>query len=50
MTDTPKIVQKRSRSSENETPRPDSKSAKMATNEQTVSGDLKSQLSPLLKV
>ena len=44
MTDTPKIVQKRSRSSENETPRPDSKSAKMATNEQTVSGDLESQI------
>ena len=49
MTDTPKIVQKRSRSSENETPRPDSKSAKMATNEQTVSGDLKSQIVAIAK-
>ena len=47
MTDTPKIVQKRSRSSENETPRPDSKSAK--TNEQTVSGDLKSQIVAIAK-
>ena len=49
MTDTPKIVQKRSRSSENETPRPDSKSAKMATNEQTVSGDLESQIVAIAK-
>ena len=49
MTDTTKIVQKRSRSSENETPRPDSKSAKMATNEQTLSGDSKSQIVPIAK-
>ena len=47
MTDTQKIVQKRSRSSENETPRPDSKSAKMAT--KTVSGDLKSQIVAIAK-
>ena len=50
MTDTPKIVQKRSRSSENETPRPDSKSAKMATNEQTVSGDLESHIVAIAKL
>ena len=49
MTDTQKIEQKRSRSSENEAPRPDSKSTKMATNKQTVSGDLKSQIVAIAK-
>ena len=49
MTDTPKIVQNRSISSEGETPRPDSKSTKMATNEQKVSDDLKSQIVAIAK-
>ena len=42
-------MQKRSRSSENETPRPDSKSTKLTNNEQTVSGDLKSQIVAIAK-
>ena len=42
-------MQKRSRSSEGETPRPDSKSTKLATNEQTVSDDLKSKIVVIAK-
>ena len=44
-----KTVSKRSRSSEGETPRPDSKSTKMAANEQTVSDDLKTQMISIAK-
>ena len=49
MSHTAKTVSKRSRSSEGETPRPDSKSTKMAANEQTVSDDLKTQMISIAK-
>ena len=49
MSQTPKTVNKRSRSSEGETPRPDSKSTKMAANSQTVSDDLKTQILSIAK-
>ena len=49
MSQTPKTVHKRSRSSEGETPRPDSKSTKMAVNPQTVSDDLKTQILAIAK-
>ena len=49
MSQTPKTVHKRSRFSEGETPRPDSKSTKMAANPQTVSDDLKTQILAIAK-
>ena len=44
MSVTPRTVHKRSRSSEGETPRPDSKSTKMAANTGTVSDELRIQI------
>ena len=47
MSETPKSVNKRTRSSEGETPSPDSKTTKMASNPQIVSEELKAQVSAI---